>query len=47
VQARGLNVTDDTAACERIGAPVELVECPDPNPKVTVSSDLPIVALWL
>ncbi len=47
VQARKLNVTDDTAACELIGAPVELVDCPDPNPKVTVPSDLPIVALWL
>jgi len=47
VQARGLSVTDDTAACELIGAPVQLVDCPDPNPKVTVPSDLAIVALWL
>jgi 2-C-methyl-D-erythritol 4-phosphate cytidylyltransferase len=47
VQARQLSVTDDTAACELIGAPVQLVECPDPNPKVTVPSDLSIVALWL
>lgn len=47
VRARGLNVTDDTAACELIGIPVRLVDCPDPNPKVTVPSDLPLVALWL
>lgn len=47
VRARGLNVTDDTAACGLVGVPVELVECPDPNPKVTVPSDLPMVALWL
>jgi 2-C-methyl-D-erythritol 4-phosphate cytidylyltransferase len=47
VQARKLSVTDDTAACELIGAPVQLVDCPDPNPKVTVPSDLAIVALWL
>ena len=47
VQVRKLSVTDDTAACELIGAPVQLVDCPDPNPKVTVPSDLAIVALWL
>jgi 2-C-methyl-D-erythritol 4-phosphate cytidylyltransferase len=47
VQTRNLSVTDDTAACELIGAPVLLVDCPDPNPKVTVPSDLAIVALWL
>lgn len=46
-RARGITVTDDTAACGLIDAPVELVECPDPNPKVTVPSDLPGVALWL
>jgi 2-C-methyl-D-erythritol 4-phosphate cytidylyltransferase len=40
-------VTDDTAACELIGVPVQLVECPDPNPKVTVPADLPVVSLWL
>jgi hypothetical protein len=47
VRARGLSVTDDTAACELIGVPVQLVECPDPNPKVTVPADLPVVSLWL
>ena len=44
---RGITVTDDTAACGLIGAPVDLVECPDPNPKVTVPADLRWVALWL
>jgi len=47
VRARGSSVTDDTAACELIGAPVLLVDCPEPNPKVTVPSDLPLVSLWL
>ncbi|MEY4692126.1 MAG: 4-diphosphocytidyl-2-methyl-D-erithritol synthase [Verrucomicrobiota bacterium] len=44
---QGVVVTDDTAACGWVGAPVELVECPDPNPKVTVPADLRLVALWL
>jgi len=43
----GILVTDDTAACGLIGAPVDLVECPEPNPKVTVPSDLGWIALWL
>ncbi|MCW5557849.1 MAG: 2-C-methyl-D-erythritol 4-phosphate cytidylyltransferase [Verrucomicrobiae bacterium] len=34
-------ITDDTAACEWIGQAVELVDCPEPNPKVTTPSDLP------
>lgn len=46
-RARGVTVTDDTAACGLVGAPVELVECPDPNPKVTLPADLRLVALWL
>lgn len=46
VRARGLGVTDDTAACELIGQPVELVESLDPNPKVTKPGDLAIVE-WL
>jgi len=37
----GRQITDDTAACELIGQPVELVDCPEPNPKVTTPSDLP------
>jgi len=40
---RGLNLTDDTAACELIGQPVALVACDTPNPKVTVPADLPFV----
>lgn len=47
VRTRGLSVTDDTGACELIGVPVQLVDCPDPNPKVTVPADLPVVSLWL
>ena len=35
--------TDDTAACELIGQPVRLVSRVTPNPKVTVSGDLPFI----
>jgi len=35
--------TDDTAACELIGQPVRLVSWVAPNPKVTVSGDLPFI----
>ena len=43
--ARGKNLilTDDTAACELIGQPVQLVKSATPNPKVTVPADLPFV----
>jgi len=41
VQARGLILTDDTAACDYIGQPVRLVLCATPNPKVTTPMDLP------
>ena len=47
VRAKGLLVTDDTAACELIGQPVQLVASAAPNPKVTVSADLPYIALLL
>jgi 2-C-methyl-D-erythritol 4-phosphate cytidylyltransferase len=47
VRDRGLEVTDDAAACECIGQPVELVESEDPNPKVTVRADLEYVELLL
>lgn len=47
VRRRGESVTDDTAACERIGQSVVLVEGRWPNPKVTVPSDLPYVELLL
>jgi 2-C-methyl-D-erythritol 4-phosphate cytidylyltransferase len=36
----GLTLTDDTAACERVGQSVVLVESVEPNPKVTVPADL-------
>ena len=47
VRARGLTVTDDTAACELIQQPVRLVPGDFPNPKVTVPADLPYVELLL
>ena len=40
---KGLNLTDDTAACELIGQAVRLVETRQPNPKVTVPGDLPFI----
>lgn len=40
---RGLKLTDDTAACELIAQPVQLVESRQPNPKVTVPGDLPFI----
>jgi 2-C-methyl-D-erythritol 4-phosphate cytidylyltransferase len=43
VRARGLLVTDDTAACELIGCPVKLVVSNRPNPKVTRPEDLPYI----
>ena len=43
VREKGLFVTDDTAACELIGQPVELVLGPDPNPKVTHTADIDYV----
>jgi 2-C-methyl-D-erythritol 4-phosphate cytidylyltransferase len=47
VKAAGAQVTDDTAACELIGQPVELVESKLPNPKVTAPPDVPFVELLL
>jgi 2-C-methyl-D-erythritol 4-phosphate cytidylyltransferase len=47
VRAKGIQVTDDTAACELIGQPVQLVASQLPNPKVTVPADLPYVELLL
>lgn len=43
---RGVRLTDDTAACELIDQPVQLVEVQAPNPKVTYAGDLPYVE-WL
>lgn len=45
--ARGLKLTDDTAACELIGQPVRLIASTAPNPKVTVPGDLPFVEALL
>jgi 2-C-methyl-D-erythritol 4-phosphate cytidylyltransferase len=47
VRDQGLNITDDTAACELIGQPVRLVASDTPNPKVTTPSDLPLIASLL
>jgi 2-C-methyl-D-erythritol 4-phosphate cytidylyltransferase len=40
-------VTDDTAACELIGQPVQLVVSAEPNPKVTRPEDLRFVEAML
>jgi 2-C-methyl-D-erythritol 4-phosphate cytidylyltransferase len=42
-----LILTDDTAACELIGQPVQLVASATPNPKVTVPGDLPFIETLL
>lgn len=47
VRAKGLLVTDDTAACEWIGQPVHLVAGTRPNPKVTTPEDLKYIELVL
>ena len=47
VRQKQLTVTDDTAACELIGQPVQLVLSAVPNPKVTRPEDLPYVELLL
>lgn len=47
VRRKGLLVTDDTAACELIGRPVQLVVSPEPNPKVTRPEDLPYITALL
>jgi 2-C-methyl-D-erythritol 4-phosphate cytidylyltransferase len=47
VRQRGLLVTDDTAACELIGQPVQLVVSAQPNPKVTRPEDLPFIEALL
>jgi 2-C-methyl-D-erythritol 4-phosphate cytidylyltransferase len=41
VREQGLAVTDDAAACETIGQPVQLVISLAPNPKLTRAEDLP------
>ncbi|HEY2083948.1 MAG TPA: 2-C-methyl-D-erythritol 4-phosphate cytidylyltransferase [Verrucomicrobiae bacterium] len=47
VRRKGLQITDDTAACESIGQPVRLVVTAQPNPKVTRPEDLPYLAVLL
>ena len=47
VRSRGLQVTDDTAACELIKQPVHLVTGSQPNPKVTRPEDLRYVEVLL
>lgn len=47
VREKGLQVTDDTAACEIIGQPVKMVNVPGPNPKVTLPEDVPYVEMLL
>jgi 2-C-methyl-D-erythritol 4-phosphate cytidylyltransferase len=47
VREKGLLVTDDTAACELIGQPVQLVLSTEPNPKVTRPEDLPCIEALL
>jgi len=42
-RARGLNLTDDTAACDLIGQPVRLVESGAPNPKATLPGDFAFI----
>lgn len=44
---KNLIFTDDTAACELIGQPVQLVSSATPNPKVTVPGDLPFIETLL
>jgi 2-C-methyl-D-erythritol 4-phosphate cytidylyltransferase len=44
---RKLVFTDDTAACELIGQPVRLVRGAQPNPKVTVPGDMPLIEMLL
>ncbi len=47
VRKQGVLVTDDTAACERIGQPVRLVPSLLPNPKLTRPEDIPYLAMLL
>jgi 2-C-methyl-D-erythritol 4-phosphate cytidylyltransferase len=47
VRDAGLQVTDDTAACELIGQRVKLVFGAEPNPKVTRPEDVPYVEMLL
>lgn len=47
VRRRGLQITDDTAACELIGQRVKLVVSSEPNPKLTRPEDVPFIEALL
>ena len=47
VREKNLAITDDTAACELIGEKVHLVESKQPNPKITLPSDISLIELLL
>jgi 2-C-methyl-D-erythritol 4-phosphate cytidylyltransferase len=47
VRRRKLTVTDDTAACELIDQPVQLIVDTEPNPKVTRPEDVGYIELLL
>jgi 2-C-methyl-D-erythritol 4-phosphate cytidylyltransferase len=47
VRRQGLQVTDDTAACELIQQPIRLVICTRPNPKMTRPEDLAYISALL
>ena len=40
IRRRGLRITDDVQAVERLGHPVTFLENPHPNPKLTTAADL-------
>jgi 2-C-methyl-D-erythritol 4-phosphate cytidylyltransferase len=43
----GFTVTDDSSLCERLGVPVELVDCGDENIKLTTPGDVAIAEAML
>ena len=47
IKERDIQVTDEVSAVEAIGIATKLVENQRPNPKVTVSGDLPLAAAVL
>lgn len=47
VREKGLQVTDEAAAAEWLGEKVQLVENPEPNPKITTPLDLQVAAALL
>lgn len=47
VQRRGLRITDDAQAVERLGHPVTFLQNPHPNPKLTTVADLALLEFLL